>query len=151
MASSRLESGQLAPREFRATGDDDDDATDGYLIIGDEIWDPDQDLDYLPEAWVRTRASGEKVPDSKKRAYFPRKLYFDEYGTCSETDPLKYWGWFMQARLLFDPTAGVFYDAKTNEGTKLTRLGSEGRSTSTTITAFSILNRLRDGGHSPRD
>ncbi len=146
-----LADGQLAPREFRAAGDDDEDATDGYLIIGDEVWDPDQDLDYLPEAWVRTRASGEKVPDSKKRAYFPRKLYFDEYGTCSETDPLRYWGWFMQARLLFDPTAGVFYDAKTNEGTKLTRLGSEGRSTSTTITAFSILNRLRDGGHSPRD
>ena len=57
----------------------------------------------------------------------------------------------MQAPLLFDPTGGVFYDAKTNEGTKLTRLGSEGRSTSTTITAFSILNRLRDNGHSTRD
>ena len=64
---------------------------------------------------------------------------------------MKYSGWFMQAPLLFDPTGGVFYDVKTNEGTKLTRLGSEGRSTSTTIMAFSILNRLRDGGHSPRD
>ena len=64
---------------------------------------------------------------------------------------MKYWGWFMRAPLLFDPTGGVFYDAKTNEGTKLTRLGNEGRSTSTTITAFSILNRLRDSGHSPRD
>ena len=146
-----LANGQLAPREFRAAGDDDEDATDGYLIIGDEIWDPDQDLDYLPEAWVRTRASGEKVPDSKKRSHFPRKLYFDEYGNCSETEPMRYWGWFMRAPLLFDPTGGVFYDAKTNEGTKLTRLGNEGRSTSTTITAFSILNRLRDGGHSPRD
>ena len=146
-----LADGKLAPREFRATGDDDEDTTDGYLIIGEEIWDPDPDLDYLPEAWVRTRASGEKVPDSKKRAHFPRKLYFDEYGNCSETEPMRYWGWFMQAPLLFDPTGGVFYDAKTNEGTKLTRLGSEGRSTSTTITAFSILSRLRDGGHSPRD
>ena len=146
-----LANGQLTPREFRATGDDDENATDGYLIIGNEIWDPNQDLDYLPQAWVRTRANGEKVPDSKKRAYFPRKLYFDEYGNCSETEPMKHWGWFMQAPLLFDPTGGVFYDAKTNEGSKLTRLGSEGRSTSTTITAFSILNRLRDGGHSPRD
>ena len=146
-----LADGQLAPREFRTAGDDDAAATDGYLIIGDEIWDPDPDLDYLPEAWVRTRANGTKVPDSKKRANFPRKLYFDEYGNCSETEPMRYWGWFMQAPLLFDPTGGVFYDAKTNEGTKLTRLGSEGRSTSTTITAFSILNRLRDGGHSPRD
>ena len=146
-----LADSQLAPREFRATGDDDEDATDGYLIIGDEIWDPDQDIDYLPEAWARTRANGAKVPDSKKRAHFPRELYFDEYGNCSETEPMKYWGWFMRAPLLFDPTGGVFFDAKTNEGTKLTRLGNEGRSTSTTITAFSILNRLRDSGHSPRD
>ncbi len=65
--------GRLVPREFRAAGDVGEDATDGYLIIGDEVWDPDQDLDYLPEAWVRTRASGEKVPDSKKRARFPRR------------------------------------------------------------------------------
>lgn len=143
--------GQLTPREFRAAGGDDEDATDGYLIIGDDIWDPDQDLEYLPEAWVRTRAGGEKVPESKKRKHFPRKLYFDEYGNCSETEPMRYCGWFMQAPLLFDPTGGVFYDAKTNEGTKLTRLGNEGRSTSTTITAFSVLNRLRDGGHSPGD
>ena len=64
---------------------------------------------------------------------------------------MKYWGWFMRAPLLFDPTGGVFYDVKTNEGTKLTRLGNEGRSTSTTITAFSTLNRLRDGGQSLRD
>ena len=146
-----LTGSQLAPREFRAAGDDDEDAADGYLIIGDEIWDAVQDLDYLPKAWVRTRANGEKVPDSKKREHFPRKLHFDEYGKCSETEPMRYWGWFMRAPLLFDPTGGVFYDAKTNEGTKLTRLGNEGRSTSTTITAFSILNRLRDGGHSPRD
>ena len=146
-----LTGSQLAPREFRAAGDDDEDAADGYLIIGDEIWDAVQDLDYLPKAWVRTRANGEKVPDSKKREHFPRKLHFDEYGKCSETEPMRYWGWFMRAPLLFDPTGGVFYDAKTNEGTKLTRLGNEGRSTSTTITAFSILNRLRDSGHSPRD
>lgn len=146
-----LANGQLAPREFRSAGDGDEAGTDGYLIVGEGIWDPAQDLDYLPEAWIRTRASGEKVPDSKKRASFPRKLYFDELGNCSETEPMKYWGWFMQAPLLFDPTGGVFYDAKASEGAKLTRLGSEGRSTSTTITAFSILNRLRDGELSPRD
>lgn len=146
-----LANGQLAPREFRSAGDGDEPGTDGYLIVGDSVWDPAQDLDYLPEAWVRTRANGEKAPDSKKRASFPRKLYFDAHGNCSETEPMKYWGWFMQAPLLFDPTGGVFYDAKANEGAKLTRLGSEGRSTSTTITAFSILNRLRDGGLSPRD
>ena len=142
---------KLVPREFRAATEDYEDAAAGYLIVGDEIWDPAQDLDYLPKAWVQTRANGTRVPDSKKREHFPRKLYFDEYGNCSETDQMRYWGWFMRAPLLFDPTGGVFYDGKTSEGTKLTRLGSEGRSTSTTITAFSILNRLRDGGHTPRD
>ena len=146
-----LANGRLVPREFREAGDDDEDVADGYLIVGADIWDPNEDLDYLPSAWVRTRASGARVPDSKKRERFPRKLYFDEYGNCSETEPMSYWGWFMKAPLLFDPTGGVFYDAKTSEGTKLTRLGSEGRSTSTTITAFSILNRLRDSGRALRD
>jgi hypothetical protein len=37
------------------------------------------------------------------------------------------------------------------KGTKLTKLGSEGRSTSTTITAFSILNQLDDAGFKPED
>ena len=143
--------GQLVPREFRSAGDEDETATDGYLIVGDDIWDPNRDLNHLPSAWVRTRANGQMVPDSRKKDKFPRKLYFDEEGTCSETEPMKYWGWFMQAPLLFDPTGGIFYDARTNEGTKLTRLGSEGRSTSTTILAFLILNHLRNGGHSLHD
>jgi hypothetical protein len=91
------------------------------------------------------------VPDSKKKASFPIKLYFNELGECSESKPLKWWGWFMKAPLLFDPTAGIFYDTKTNEGTKLTKLGSEGRSTSTTITAFSMLNRLNDAGYRQED
>lgn len=137
---------KLEPREFRGvTADDDSGSTDGYLIIGDNIWNIDEDYELLPESWLRRTKSG-LVPDSKKKAFFPVKLYFDEFGHCSETEPMKCWGWFMKAPLLFDPTGGVFYDTKTNEGTKLTKLGSEGRSTSTTITAFSILNQLDDAG-----
>lgn len=147
-----LSGGQLVPREFRMAGDDEDESsTDGYLFVGDDVWDPEADLENLPQAWVRTRKSGERVPEKKYIGRLPRKLFYDEYGVCSTTKPMKYWGWFMPAPLLFDPTGGVFYDAKTNEGTKLTRLGSEGRSTSTTITAFSILNRLKEGGLNARD
>jgi superfamily II DNA or RNA helicase len=140
----------LEPREFREYSDEDAEATDGYLIVGEDVWDPANDLEYLPEAWLRTTKSG-IVPDSKKTAHFPRKIYFDEYGKCSDTQPMKFWAWFMRAPLLFDPTGGVFFDTRTNEGTKLTKLGSEGRSTSTTITAFSILNQLHDAGYHPRD
>ena len=53
----------------------------------------------------------------------------------------------MRAPLLFDPTGGVFFDPKTREGTKLTKLGSEGRSTSSTITVFAILTQLREAGY----
>lgn len=141
---------QLEPREFRENSDDDEETTDGYLIVGDEIWDPVADLDYLPDAWLRTTKNG-PVPDSKKAKRFPARIFFDEYGNCSDTKPMKYWGWFMQAPLLFDPTGGVFFLPKTSEGTKLTKLGSEGRSTSTTITAFSILNQLHDAGYRPLD
>jgi hypothetical protein len=141
---------KLEPREFRVSSDDDQGATDGYLIIGEDLWDPLGDLELLPEAWVRQTKTG-PTPDSKKKAFFPTRLYFNELGECSESKLLKWWGWFMKAPLLFDPTAGVFYDTKTNEGTKLTKLGSEGRSTSTTITAFSILNRLHDAGYRDQD
>lgn len=141
---------RLEPREFRESSDEDDLGTDGYLIVGDDVWNPDEDMDNLPDAWFRRTKQG-LVPDSKKRPFFPIRIYFDEYGNCSETEKLRWSGWFMQAPLLFDPTAGVFFQSKTSEGTKLTKLGSEGRSTSTTITAFSILNQLNDAGYNEKD
>ena len=140
---------RLEPREFRETTDDEE-TNDGYLFVGDDLWDLAEDAEMLPESWFRFTKSG-AVPDSKKKSFFPVKLWFDEYGNCSETIEKTWWGWFMKAPLLFDPTAGVFFDTKTNEGTKLTKLGSEGRSTSTTITTFSILNRLNDAGYPIKD
>ncbi|VVD31061.1 DEAD/DEAH box helicase [Paraburkholderia dioscoreae] len=139
---------RLEPREFRESSEDDEGASDGYLIVGDDVWDEHDDLAFLPDSWLNRNKT---APDTRKRAQFPVRLGFDETGRCSETEPLRWWGWFMRAPLLFDPTAGVFYDTKTNEGTKLTKLGSEGRSTSTTITTFSILNRLSDAGYAVRD
>lgn len=141
---------RLEPREFRENSDEDEESTDGYLLVGEDVWEPSEDFEFLPASWLRMTKSG-PVPDSKKKAFFPTKLYFDEFGKCSETEQLKWWGWFMKAPLLFDPTGGVFFDTKTNEGTKLTKLGSEGRSTSTTITTFSILNQLNDAGYHPND
>jgi hypothetical protein len=141
---------RLEPREFRESAEDLEEARDGYLIIGDDLWNPEEDSELLPESWLRATKSG-LVPRAEKKPYFPVLLHFDEFGYCSENTPMRWWGWFMQAPLLFDPTAGVFYDAKTNEMTKLTKLGSEGRSTSTTINTFSILNRLADTGFEVED
>jgi len=81
----------------------------------------------------------------------PQRITYDEYGNYSFSDEMKYSGWFMSAKLLFDPTSGTIYDPKTSDSTKLTKLGSEGRSTSTTITTFSILKQLGQIGSKLED
>lgn len=136
---------RLIPREFRDSAEEAEEADDGYLILGEDVWDPAEDMEQLPESWLRINKSG-IAPETRRKPFFPIKLFFDEFGDCSETEPLKWSGWFMKAPLLFDPTGGVIHDTQTSEGTKLTKLGSEGRSTSTTITAFSILNQLDRAG-----
>jgi superfamily II DNA/RNA helicase len=142
---------KLEPREFRESSDDEEGSkSDGYLILGEDVWDPVTDMENLPESWFKARKSG-PVIDSTKEPRLPKRIYFDEYGNCSDTQPLKWQGWFMSAPLLFDPTSGTFFDAKTSEATKLAKLGSEGRSTSTTITSFSILNQLDEAGYHPKD
>jgi hypothetical protein len=140
---------RLMPRELKEYVEDEE-TTDGYLIPGNELWDPGNDLDELPDSWFKFTKAG-RVPAKEYAERLPKRLYYDADGNCSETTPLDYEGWFMPAPLLFDPTSGTFFDAKTHESTKLATLGSEGRSTSTTITAFSILAQLREAGYSLAD
>ena len=140
---------RLLPREFMDNSEEEEEATDGYLLVGD-VWNPDTDLDALPDTWFRTSKSGRKLLP-ERATFLPQPIYFDEFGTCSDTTPLKYAGWFMRAPLLFDPTSGTFFDAQTRDSTKLAKLGSEGRSTSTTITTFAILAQLRQVGYKLAD
>jgi len=145
----RFNGERLTPREFREKSPEELDSADGYLIVGEDVWDPENDSLFLPDAWFRITKKG-RHPDPKKADRFPRKVFYDETGICSENHPLKYVGWFMAEPLLYDPTGGVFFD-KEKEGTKLTKLGNEGRSTSTTITGFSILHRLHQAGFEPQN
>ena len=68
----------LEPREFRASSNEDDEdgdqLRDGYLIVGESVWNPETDLQDLPGAWVRHARNGVIVPDSKKAPRFPRKI-----------------------------------------------------------------------------
>jgi len=141
-------SGKLEPREFRERLDDEFElSTDGYIVVGVEVWDPANDISLLPDAWINERANGTYSVIKKYRERVPRKIYFDEQGRFSFDSNNENWGWFMPAPLLFDPTSGTIYDPRTNEGTKLTKLGSEGRSTSTTISTFNILQHLAANGY----
>jgi len=141
----------ITPREFREIIEEEENITSGYLIPGADVWDPDTDPEFLPEAWGRFDSSGKYKPQKDYRHRIPQKIYYDNKGKFSDTNPMQYEGWFMPAKLLFDPTGGTIYDTKTSEGTKLTRLGSEGRSTSTTILSFSVLKYLSKYGFSFAD
>ena len=150
----------LLPRAFSdisdtENDDEDDDAESfdvGYLILDMDAWNPEEDLEQLPESWLRKGRDGTTRGVIKKYAQrMPQRLFFDRTGRFSLHENLGYEAWYMPVRLLFDPTAGVFYDLRTREFSKLTPLGSEGRSTSTTITTFAILHRVAEGDWPEKD
>jgi hypothetical protein len=147
-------SGKLLPRDFTNQEAIGDDHIAGYVIPDDlEIWNPEDDLENLPPAWIQNLDAGTVKKEYAER--MPVRVGYDgegnvEFGTGSL--PLK--GWFMRSApkgLLFDPTAGLFFDGNTNERTKLTTLGNEGRSTSTTITSFLVLREMAARGFHVKD
>lgn len=141
----------LKPREFREILSDEEDIKSGYIITGSDVWNPATDIEQLPDAWIQIDKSGNYKPIKKYKDRLPQKIYFNRKGNFSSRSDYEYEGWFMPAKLLFDPTCGAQYDPKTNEATKLTRLGSEGRSTSTTVLSNSILNLLEEHGFQEKD
>lgn len=140
----------LTPREFKEIADEEENITSGYLIPGIDVWNPETDTEFLPESWGKV-VNGQYKPTKAYKDRLPQKIYYDVKGKFSNTEKLQYEGWFMPAKLLFDPTSGTQFDSKTSEGTKLTRLGSEGRSTSTTVLSFLTLRELSKNGFSEKD
>ncbi|MCX6170646.1 MAG: DEAD/DEAH box helicase [Ignavibacteriales bacterium] len=139
----------LEPREFnhKISEEEEESFEQGYIITADDselIWDESQ-IGNLPDSWVKQSKSGDIAVVKEYKDRIPQKIYFNEYGIFSDKDdslPLN--GWYIAAPLLFDPTGGAFYDRKTSESTKLAKLGTEGRSTSTTVLSFSIIKSLHD-------
>ncbi|TAE90590.1 MAG: DEAD/DEAH box helicase [Verrucomicrobia bacterium] len=135
----------LLPRDFNNQEPLSSDLVAGYIIPGGlEIWNPDEDLENLPSSWIQNLDDKKVKKDFSDR--MPKAVTYDEEGRVDFTkSSLPLSGWFMPSApkgLLFDPTAGLFFDSNTNERTKLTTLGNEGRSTSTTITSFLVLREM---------
>lgn len=128
-----------------------EDYPDGYIILPEKdenIW-SEEDEEYLPETWLNQKKKSGGKFDNYYEFRLPSKIYFNQNGDFSHDTKLPIMGWFIPARLLFDPTSGVIFDSKTNENTKLMRLGNEGRSTATTITSFSVIKTLNKQGTNP--
>jgi len=125
------------------------DFPEGYILFdsGQEIW-KDDDIFDLPENWKKK--SDEKIIENFYESKIPQRIWVDKNGNFSENeDDSKKQAWFLPCHLLLDPTSGVIFDSKVHEFTKLMRLGNEGRSTATTITALSTIKALNQEGIDP--
>ncbi|MBN1542605.1 DEAD/DEAH box helicase [candidate division KSB1 bacterium] len=137
-----MECMQIKPRDFQELTDEQEDSLLGYLIFGEDVWNPEEDSDLLPENWGKIDKQGKFKAASKYSTRLPQLVHYDRHGNFSFDEPKTYTGYFMAAKLLFDPTSGTIYHGSTSEATKLARLGSEGRSSSTTILAFSTIGQM---------
>ncbi len=139
---------KFQPREFnqRIAEEDEDNLESGYIIFddGEPVWD-DSQIDNLPDTWFNYKKNGDREIKKEYRDKIPAHISFDVSGQFSENiNEYDNTGWFMPAPLLFDPTSGTFYDRRTSEGTKLSKLGTEGRSTATTVLSYSTVKSLAD-------
>ena len=141
----------LTPRDFRDISNDEDDPKSGYILPHIHAWNPLTDIEQLPDAWIQCDKSKTYRPIKKYKNRLPQHIYYNQKGQFSFQNEYPFEGWYMPAKLLFDPTCGAMYDSKTGEITKLTRLGTEGRSTSTTILSYAILDQLAMNGFDEKD
>lgn len=155
------ESGKLLARDFNdyLHDDEDDQKVAGYIIPQGEgeapIW-HEELIEELPSAWTRLykRQNNRLGVIPKYRHRVPNPIYYNHQGQYADdpdriTNP--HFGWFMPAKLLFDPTSGTFFDAKSSEASKLMRLGNEGRSTATTTLSLATTNALAEAGVIPQE
>ncbi|MDB2673658.1 DEAD/DEAH box helicase [Akkermansiaceae bacterium] len=152
---------RIIPREFNSPNSSKTHLQSGYIVpeygtTPDKFhWQEDEHLELLPPSWMNIRKDGSRSPKKDFAERIPNAIFYDELGNYSykEDSKLPFRGWFMSAEkgLLFDPTAGLFFDGRTNERTKLTTLGNEGRSTSTTVSSVLILQQLAAAGIALKD
>lgn len=149
--------GKLFPlnSDNKTLQNDDDESQvsfEGYIIIPheDESTDDlllDPNTDDVPEDWIRRNRNGDVEIKKDKRGILPQRVYLDKYGNISDnTFDGAIEAVFMTSPLKYDPTAGVIYEGNTKEWSQLAKIGSEGRSTATTILSYeNIVNMHRAG------
>lgn len=151
----RIVDNRLVQRDFDDRGESDDEpdsrANLGYLIPRDTIWEADEALQSLPDSWFKRNKKGRDWNnlEKSKKLLVPQELWYDELGNLAahSKDGFRR-GWFVPAPLKLDPTSLAVY-SKESETSKLSRLGSEGRSTSTTILSLAILRTQKRYGDLP--
>lgn len=142
---------RFLPRPFNKYIEDDDVPNAGYIILQaahtDQLWDEQRDIENLPENWIRYDKNG--IPQIKKeyKGRLPEKVYVDAHGRVSDQLKSDYMeAWFIPYNSNIDFTSGTVYDTRTKEGTMYSSLGVEGRSTSTNVLVFSMIQQMNSEG-----
>jgi very-short-patch-repair endonuclease len=122
---------------------DGDDGEAGYLYISEaEPW-PDGAADFikkLPDSWIETK-KGELTVNRGQRKNLPKKVFLSSTAVANDGDQV---AWWLPAPFRFCLHCGVAYGAhQQSDFGKLATLGSEGRSTATTVMTLSAIRRLR--------
>lgn len=146
--------GKLEPRDFGDSVINEEDRADiscGYLIDVAE-WNPAEDILVLPSEFVEYKR-GTLVLRKQQVEKFPQLISINVAGDFS-SDPERYSDrkvWYLPVGFVYDPTSGDVYHHQTSEFAKLTRVGMEGRSTSTTVLSLNILNSMATSGFENKD
>ncbi len=129
--------------------EDQGDGVKGYLFIDAENpWPEDLSgqTERVPEDWLE-KSGGRTIIARTRRKLLPQPWHVLPDGSASRTPvPDSVPAWFLPAPFIFcpQPDCLVSYSPyTTNDFSKLATLGSEGRSTATTILSLSTVHRLR--------
>lgn len=154
-----MPNGSLSPRNYDERNEPDEDEqdsplTNGYIIvphvneaIDDFLLDPNSDE--IPEDWYTIDKHGNRKFKKTYQDRFPRKIYFTVYGQMSDNaDMLReaFEGIYVPSPLKYDPTAKAIYSGSSKEWSKLSKIGSEGRSTATTVLSYENITEMKNAG-----
>ncbi|MGH7990787.1 MAG: DEAD/DEAH box helicase, partial [Limisphaerales bacterium] len=64
---------KLTPRAFYPSEDEEDDVTRGYLIPNADLWNPETDLELLPDSWLDVNSAGQVRVQKKYQARIPMR------------------------------------------------------------------------------
>lgn len=141
---------RFEPRDVYDRLSSEEEGTAGYLYFSEsDPWPeaPEEVLRRIPDDWL-TNSGGVSLLPKDRRSWVPRVIRISPAGKESNTG-LPYA--FIQAPFRFCPCCGVAYGTQQkSDYSKLASLGTEGRSTATTILTLSAIRELlRDDSLNP--
>lgn len=154
--------GILDARDFNDSWIEDDDDKNfecGYIITDESAWNPDEDIWNIPQEFLKDEG-GKVVIHTKYKHVFPSSIRYTVEGLFSDEEDTErheqlpedwFRGWYIPIGFRYDPTSGELWHRQTSEYRKLSRLGLEGRSTTTTVLSLSLLEAMKELGFPQKD